>query len=539
MAGQDQAGVLSLTWGLERDGVTVGEHIDLHLVVRVLPESGAIDGMRPTLSVVFALDTSGSMKGPPLAHVTESVTKLVALLNSDDRVGVVAFSNEATQVCALEPLTQDFRHLLRRRIHRLNAGGSTSIEAGLRRAASLFEARREGERQLIILLSDGSPNRGLADAEGLAGLAASLRPDIAVATLGFGAHHDEDLLEAIAQAGGGDYATIEDPQESDMEFARTLGAQGDVIADGLNLTVSPQEGVELEQVLSNQRQRIGAGGLTLTLPDLIEGLPQTVVARLSLRAPRASGPWEALTLTMRHRRAGRREVQTETHTVVIPVRHVEGKLDPIVHGRVLLEQANQARRRAREIADRGQFGGAVALLREMLKRLEGAPGYVAGDGSDLSEAAEQLLDEVMAYERRPDAESYRAFKRVAMGVDMQRGGNHDGDRIAVSARSVGLTTGVLDAAPQHAWLERDGQPPLRLGAECTIGRTRGNDCVIARANVSKRQARIVAKQGHYIIIDLKSTNGTYLNGRCLRAPQVLRDGDQIAIGDNILTFRCA
>src|SRR5436190_1785506 len=71
--------------------------------------------------------------------------------------------------------------------------------------------------------------------------------------------------------------------------------------------------------------------------------------------------------------------------------------------------------------------------------------------------------------------------------------------------------------------------------EVTIGRVQGNDIVLPKGNVSKRHARIVLKDGKFIIVDLKSTNGTYVNGRKITSPLVLKDTDKIYIGDFILT----
>jgi pilus assembly protein CpaF len=52
--------------------------------------------------------------------------------------------------------------------------------------------------------------------------------------------------------------------------------------------------------------------------------------------------------------------------------------------------------------------------------------------------------------------------------------------------------------------------------------------------VSKRHARIVLKDGKFIIVDLKSTNGTYVNGRKITSPLVVKDSDKIYIGDFIV-----
>lgn len=73
-------------------------------------------------------------------------------------------------------------------------------------------------------------------------------------------------------------------------------------------------------------------------------------------------------------------------------------------------------------------------------------------------------------------------------------------------------------------------------SEITIGRVKGNDIVLSKGNVSKRHARIVLKDGKYIVVDLKSTNGTYVNGRKITSPLVVKQTDKIYIGDFILNI---
>jgi pSer/pThr/pTyr-binding forkhead associated (FHA) protein len=67
--------------------------------------------------------------------------------------------------------------------------------------------------------------------------------------------------------------------------------------------------------------------------------------------------------------------------------------------------------------------------------------------------------------------------------------------------------------------------------EVTIGRTQGNDVLLPGGSVGKRHARVVLRDGKFIIVDLRSTNGTYVNGKRITAPQVLRGEDRIYIGD--------
>jgi pilus assembly protein CpaF len=70
--------------------------------------------------------------------------------------------------------------------------------------------------------------------------------------------------------------------------------------------------------------------------------------------------------------------------------------------------------------------------------------------------------------------------------------------------------------------------------EVTIGRIAGNDIVLSKGNVSKYHSRIVLKDGKFIIVDMKSTNGTYVNGKKIAAPQVIKPSDKVYIGDYIL-----
>ena len=65
--------------------------------------------------------------------------------------------------------------------------------------------------------------------------------------------------------------------------------------------------------------------------------------------------------------------------------------------------------------------------------------------------------------------------------------------------------------------------------EITIGRLKSCDIHISNPAVSKHHARIIKKQGNYLIEDLKSTNGTYLNTVRIIS-RYLKDSDVINIG---------
>lgn len=69
----------------------------------------------------------------------------------------------------------------------------------------------------------------------------------------------------------------------------------------------------------------------------------------------------------------------------------------------------------------------------------------------------------------------------------------------------------------------------------TIGRTERSDIFIEDASVSREHAVIEGKDGRFILEDLKSTNGTFINGESTDV-RVLSHGDKIRVGNTVLQF---
>jgi len=84
--------------------------------------------------------------------------------------------------------------------------------------------------------------------------------------------------------------------------------------------------------------------------------------------------------------------------------------------------------------------------------------------------------------------------------------------------------------------EKGGEPFefVPTGPEVHIGRMKGNDIVLPKGNVSKRASRIVFRDNRAILVDMKSTCGTYLDGRKITSPVVVGEQSKIYIGDFML-----
>ena len=88
-----------------------------------------------------------------------------------------------------------------------------------------------------------------------------------------------------------------------------------------------------------------------------------------------------------------------------------------------------------------------------------------------------------------------------------------------------------------AWLTASSGQQTSIRGTCLLGRAANNTIVLPGDKVSRRHSMVHAQgQDEYWLVDLGSSNGTYLNGRRVSQPCQLSDGDQITIAEHRFTF---
>jgi Ca-activated chloride channel family protein len=451
------------------------------------------------------------------------------MLRPDDRAGVVSFSTHAAVVTEVIEASADSKAKLKRAVGEMTSRESTNLEAGLRLAQRILPARRVHERQVLLLLSDGMPNQGVSHPDGLRQLAASMRPHVTTSTLGFGLHHSEPVLSAICEGGAGTYHYIRDPALSYVQFAHALGAQADIVAEKIELCVTPNERVQVLAVLGREKMRFSRGGVLIDVPDLIASSSYKLALRLAVRAPRETGPMRLADVSLKYQPAGGNAIAFAEARLEVPVtRHASEIAVEGLHA-VLVLRAGEERRRARDLADKREFAAASKLLREVVAMIEQAPGFASDDGSMLAEAWDQLRDDADLYDAAPSDTEYAEFRR---GQRMSAGGDFfAGSKLAEQHGTRALVEDAAGPIPNASLIDvNSGKRFVLSRAVNIIGRSQTCDIHIPSAKVSRQSAGIIAQGGGFWVEDLGSTNGVFKDGVRIRKHR-LQNGDIIYVGD--------
>lgn len=200
---------------------------------------------KPSLAMLLVIDKSGSMGGQPIELAKDAAKAAVELLGPKDSIGVIAFDGSPTMVAEIR--STDNKGMIIDQISSIEASGGTAIYPAL---VDAYNALLPVSARLkhIILLTDGHSSDG--DFHGLAGDISAARMTLSTVALGGGAA--QDLLEELADIGGGRYYFCDDPQTVPQVFAKeTMEASKSAINE---LPFAPQlvrptpvlEGIEMD-----------------------------------------------------------------------------------------------------------------------------------------------------------------------------------------------------------------------------------------------------------------------------------------------------
>jgi Ca-activated chloride channel family protein len=154
---------------------------------------------RKRADIILVVDVSGSMEGEKLASVKAGLESFLLRILPEDRVGLVIFSDTATEIVAPAPLSENMV-TLQTAIRDMKADGQTAVFDGVEVARQSIEALPESEdrrMKAIVLLSDGADNESTITLSQLQGNFGE--NDISIFSVAYGEDADTERLQEIAE----------------------------------------------------------------------------------------------------------------------------------------------------------------------------------------------------------------------------------------------------------------------------------------------------------------------------------------------------
>jgi Ca-activated chloride channel family protein len=239
---------------------------------------------RLPVNVALVLDRSGSMSGGKLDLARQAAERALALLGAGDRFAVVVYDDQVDVVTRSSKASAAALDRAAERLRGIEPRGATDLCSGW--LTGCEQVGREIDRESIgrcLLLTDGLANHGITDHAELVRRAGELRAGgVVTSTFGVGADFDERLLQAMAEAGGGNPYYLPDAARISEYLESEIGEALEVVARGVAVVLHLPEGASAES-LGRQRARQTGRTVRIELEDLVSG--QQVELPVAIRFP--------------------------------------------------------------------------------------------------------------------------------------------------------------------------------------------------------------------------------------------------------------
>jgi len=197
-------------------------------VDRILPVECQVPSQAqlPSGALVIVIDRSGSMgmsvggtNRTQQELANEAAVLAINTLFPQDLIGVVVFDTQAQWIVKVQPNSDPAG--ITSLVRSVNPGGGTDVYSGLIEAYKALAPMDTADAAIrhVILLTDGesAPPPGGSYVKLVADM---VRADISLSTVGVGDGHNSQLLNQLAQMGGGTYHPITNPQQLPQVFIK-------------------------------------------------------------------------------------------------------------------------------------------------------------------------------------------------------------------------------------------------------------------------------------------------------------------------------
>ncbi|SDT08898.1 Ca-activated chloride channel family protein [Paenibacillaceae bacterium GAS479] len=289
----NQPMLFSYTWS--KPYLPTGGTEKIYLLLEAQGVAGAKEvESRAPINLSLVLDRSGSMSGEPLVYSKKACQFVAEQMNADDVLSLVAFDNVVNTIIPPAKVMQ--KEHIKRSMDTIKPGGTTNLSGGLIEGAQHVQKNKaDGMVNRVILLSDGHANRGITNQEKLCAIAKEYRASgVGISTMGVGDSFDEELMEGIAEHGGGNFYYIDKADDIPSIFQQELQGLLSVVAQNVSLRLVPSDGTEIVGIYGYQTEDQG-GHPVIYVGDVYQNEVKSILVELAFH-PHTQGDHNVLQL---------------------------------------------------------------------------------------------------------------------------------------------------------------------------------------------------------------------------------------------------
>ncbi|MCX5745478.1 MAG: VWA domain-containing protein [Proteobacteria bacterium] len=355
----------TLTGALSIGKVMRGSTSEVHAAFD-LTTGQAVLSDRPPLILALVIAHSGSMSGETIEAAKRAALGIVERLEDRDRVSLIQYDDNAEVSVPAIAVDQAGKTRLRAAIKAITIRGGTNLHAGMMLGHD--EVRRtfaQGQISRVILLSDGQASDGITDPVQIAAAARTAADHgVRITAVGLGLDYNEDLMEAIAEAGRGSYYYVKDSSQLDQVMVGELKGVQATVATGVELRLANPCGAELVTVHGYESRREG-DVTVIPMAELYGNDTRKLLVGLKLHVDKL-GKLGALTGELRFHDPKTNEAKSVAIALAVTVTDdqeaASASVDKDVMAQVMSVEAAQTMRQAAAAYDRGDVGEATRLI---------------------------------------------------------------------------------------------------------------------------------------------------------------------------------
>ena len=511
------------------------------------------------VSVMMVIDISGSMKGKPIQEAMRAANALIDQLSPHDRVALIAFADDVNidlDVPLAEGKEIGFttdKNAVRNVVNFLDTkiGWDTPLYDAIYKGVKIVSSEPVGKRALIVM-TDGRDERDNAQGVAVKDAGSLSSPDdpineanrhnipiFSIGLVGLGGKIDTKYLQRLAERTGGIYQAAPAPEELTPLFENVLNQLKQQYLLTYNSTLEQDNNphsvlvrVQLPQGQAFAETKFSFVPEQAAAPT--DPPPDPATAPANPEPTQANNP-----------------APTLVAQVVATPPPAEPPAEPASSGfQGIIDTVRDTIQDQPLLA--AAIGGGVLLLLILIIALIVV--LARGRGGEEEEYFAESYD--ATYAPQPDWMSERtapempAFDSPAMGKTEvapsdwpEPGAGPPAFAPASGSAGPGIpesgSTRIIERAPKHLAMLVDKAHPDRkydLKGVTNVGRGKENQVSLDDPTISRNHAWIKVQGEDFLVFDIGSANGTFVNGERLEAPRPLNNGDVVRFGEAEFVF---